>query len=275
MWMNKNEIHLRMKTKYLPFYISSILLLAFSLFSLTCHANQGNNNYIFKKVDHQQGLSNSAVLCLFQDDEGLMWFGTYDGVNCWDGKTMEIYRSDFSKDRTLSNNVIHSISQADDHCLWIDTHLGINRFSQKFKRVVGNYEFNGDYCIHSNAKGETWTIAEDGLYYFNTHHQNFIRTEKLVLPIDSMERRAFVGDDGTLWLFPLHSGQIHHYSLNSFATDSMSVKSSLEVENFHSKQIKTVFIKVESSILLILTTTCICTIFHARLKYIYAIYLHW
>ena len=241
MWMNKNEIHLRMKTKYLPFYISSILLLAFSLFSLTCHANQGNINYIFKKVDHQQGLSNSAVLCLFQDDEGLMWFGTYDGVNCWDGKTMEIYRSDFSKDRTLSNNVIHSISQADDHCLWIDTHLGINRFSQKFKRVVANYDFNGDYYIHSNAKGETWTIAEDGLYYFNTHHQNFIRTEKLVLPIDSMERRAFVGDDGTLWLFPLHSGQIHHYSLNSFATDSMSVKSSLEVENFHSKQIKTVF----------------------------------
>ena len=40
----------------------------------------------FRKVDYQQGLSNSAVLCLYQDKAGLMWFGTYDGVNCYDGK---------------------------------------------------------------------------------------------------------------------------------------------------------------------------------------------
>ncbi len=70
-----------------------------------------------------------------------MWFGTYDGVNCWDGKTMEVFRSDFSESKTLSNNVIHSISQADNSCLWISTHLGVNRFSQKARQVVANYDF--------------------------------------------------------------------------------------------------------------------------------------
>lgn len=58
-----------------------------------------------------------------------MWFGTYDGVNCYDSKGMEVFRSDFSADQTLSNNVIHSIQQADSSCLWITTHLGVNRFS--------------------------------------------------------------------------------------------------------------------------------------------------
>ena len=79
-------------------------------------ADNVKDAYLFQKVDYQQGLSNSAVLCLFQDNEGLMWFGTYDGVNCYDGKSMEVFRSDFSEQKTLSNNIIHSIQQADSSC---------------------------------------------------------------------------------------------------------------------------------------------------------------
>lgn len=100
------------------------------IYSLICQADGGKDSYIFRKVDYQQGLSNSAVLCLFQDNTGLMWFGTYDGVNCYDGRSMEVFRSDFSAPKALSNNVIHSIQQADNNCLWISTHLGINRLSQ-------------------------------------------------------------------------------------------------------------------------------------------------
>ena len=95
------------------------------IYSLICQADGGKDSYIFRKVDYQQGLSNSAVLCLFQDNTGLMWFGTYDGVNCYDGRSMEVFRSDFSAPKALSNNVIHSIQQADNNCLWISTHLGI------------------------------------------------------------------------------------------------------------------------------------------------------
>ena len=86
-------------------------------------ADNVKDAYLFQKVDYQQGLSNSAVLCLFQDNEGLMWFGTYDGVNCYDGKSMEVFRSDFSEQKTLSNNIIHSIQQADSSCLWITTSI--------------------------------------------------------------------------------------------------------------------------------------------------------
>ena len=96
------KIHLR----------AEILLVALFC-SLAGFAANDKDTYFFQKVDYQQGLSNSAVLCLFQDNEGLMWFGTYDGMNCYDGKSMEVFRTDFSEDKTLSNNVIHSIAQAD------------------------------------------------------------------------------------------------------------------------------------------------------------------
>ena len=99
-----------------------ILCLFTFISSLVCWADAGKDAYLFRKVDYQQGLSNSAVLCLYQDKAGLMWFGTYDGVNCYDGKGIEVFRSDFSMKKTLSNNVIHSIQQADSSCLWITTH---------------------------------------------------------------------------------------------------------------------------------------------------------
>lgn len=218
-----------------------IKLIALFIMMRSLAAIADNDTYFFSKVDYQQGLSNSAVLCLFQDNVGLMWFGTYDGVNCWDGKTMEVFRSDFSESKTLSNNVIHSISQADSSCLWISTHLGVNRFSQKTRQVVGNYDFSGDYYVHSNNLGNTWILAGDGIYYYNTKHQSFIRAQTSAPSMDNMEQRAFVTDDGVLWLFPLHTGQIQNYSLNAFGADSLSVKLSVSTNKFHSKAIEDIF----------------------------------
>lgn len=72
-----------------------LFLIALSVFSLNARADKGRETYFFRTVDYQQGLSNSAVMSIFQDNEGLMWFGTYDGANCYDGKNMEVFRSDF------------------------------------------------------------------------------------------------------------------------------------------------------------------------------------
>ena len=132
------------------------------IYSLICQADGGKDSYIFRKVDYQQGLSNSAVLCLFQDNTGLMWFGTYDGVNCYDGRSMEVFRSDFSAPKALSNNVIHSIQQADNNCLWISTHLGINRLSQDSRQVVGYYDFTDAWHQkHAVCGGRVVTVSDD------------------------------------------------------------------------------------------------------------------
>ena len=148
-----------MKTRLIVFLITVTT-------SLIAMADHGKETFLFRKVDYQQRLSNSAVLSLFQDNEGLMWFGTYDGVNCYDGKSMEVFRSDFSEQKTLSNNVIHSIQQADSSCLWITTHLGANRFSKDSRQVICNYEFSGDFVIHSNNAGNTWVLGYDWIAYY-------------------------------------------------------------------------------------------------------------
>ena len=222
-----------MKTHILPILISFLCI-----FHSLARNNGGADSYIFSKIDHQQGLSNSAVLCLFQDNEGLMWLGTYDGVNCYDGKGMEVFRSDFSEPRTLSNNVIHSIQQADSNYLWITTHLGANRFSKDSRQVSRNYEFGGDFVIHSNRIGNTWALGYDWIAYYNTFHQCFVRIPKPDIRMLKVDSRAFVGDDGELYLFPYESGDLYRFSLNAFDQDTLTTRLTVTPSRFHPKPIE-------------------------------------
>ncbi len=218
-----------------------ILIFIFMLNSLKSFADNEHSSYTFSKVDYQQGLSNSAVLCIFQDNYGLMWFGTYDGINCYDGKNMEVYRSDFSLNKTLNNNIISSIKQADNNSLWISTHLGVSRFSLTSRQVTANYEFPGDYSLYSNAKGNTWVIGSSWIRYYNINQKRFIEINRPNYKLNNLETRAYVADDGSLWIFPSGTGGAYHYKLNSFYKNSSSEKLTISYTSFHSDVIDYIY----------------------------------
>lgn len=221
--------------------IFSLLIFISSFCLFDCLAgNSEKDSYFFSKVGYQQGLSNSAVISVFQDSAGLMWFGTYDGVNCYDGKDMDVYRSDFSTN--LSNNVIYRIRQADNNCLWITTGAGQNRFSPALRKVVGTYELPSENCLHSNRNGNTWIIGYDWIRYYNTRYDRFVEVERPPMVIDNLTMRAFVTDDGKLWVFPNSStGEIYQFSVDSFDQDTLSVSPYIFTYAFHSKPIDYVY----------------------------------
>lgn len=85
----------------------------------------------FTHLGIQQGLSQSAVNCIFQDRRGFMWFGTQDGLNRFDGYTFTVFKHDPVNPRTLNDNFIYSIREDSAGTLWIGT-MGhpesLNRF---------------------------------------------------------------------------------------------------------------------------------------------------
>jgi ligand-binding sensor domain-containing protein len=51
------------------------------------------DNPTVKYVGIEHGLSNNSVLCVYQDYKGFMWFGTYDGLNRYDGYNFTVFRN--------------------------------------------------------------------------------------------------------------------------------------------------------------------------------------
>lgn len=86
-------------------------------------------------IDINDGLSNNSVNCIFQDHLGFMWFGTHDGLNCYDGTQFTTFRNHFKKNNSLPYNYIYSIAEDSDGRIWAATGQGVgiyDRFSRSF-----------------------------------------------------------------------------------------------------------------------------------------------
>lgn len=196
------------------------------------------DEYTLLSIGYTQGLSNSAVLSLYRDNEGFMWFGTYDGLNNFDGKTMDVYRTDMSVEKKLLNNVIYHVDGAHNDCLWISTNTGINCFSVKKRCVVGSYEmFKDDFILYSNRKGNTWVMDKDDVYYYNTLLHDFIKVHKKDKLFD--KELSFVDERGYLWLFSSDDNSVYRCHVDDFNKKN-PVFSTVRT-NIHQKKIEYTF----------------------------------
>jgi len=83
-----------LNTIYLRKAASILFLISFQLF--------GQNPHYFK-IDQSKGLPSNSVYDIFQDKEGMMWFGTNDGLCSYDGRKFKSYYCDNQISKSGSN----------------------------------------------------------------------------------------------------------------------------------------------------------------------------
>lgn len=76
-------------------------------------------------IGTREGLSNRYVTSIQQDNNGLMWIGTRNGLNCYDGYTFKRYFS-YTTDLQLSSAGVNTIQKMDNGALLIGTNTGLN-----------------------------------------------------------------------------------------------------------------------------------------------------
>jgi signal transduction histidine kinase/ligand-binding sensor domain-containing protein/DNA-binding NarL/FixJ family response regulator len=85
--------------------------------------------YPVRYLGIENGLSNNAVVNVYQDYKGFMWFGTYDGLNRYDGYKCKIYRNKIGDSTSLIDNGIYTIEGDANHQLWIGGRKGMSIFN--------------------------------------------------------------------------------------------------------------------------------------------------
>lgn len=84
----------------------------------------------FTYLGIENGLSNNSVTCITQDQSGFMWFGTYDGLNRYDGYGFKSFRNQLNNPRSLPDNRIMALAVDVFHKLWVGTRNGVARYDQ-------------------------------------------------------------------------------------------------------------------------------------------------
>lgn len=154
-------------------FVCKLLFLYISVF-ITFKV-QGQLNSDITRYSTQNGLSHDGVLCITRDQDGFMWFGTFDGINRFDGHNFVIYKSRPGDSSNLSSNKIRSIVEDKDAFLWIKTYDNkIYRFDKKTEKFLAISE--GPYKnlfqdliieeIVPDAKDGVWLLTEgQGLFH--------------------------------------------------------------------------------------------------------------
>lgn len=223
------------------------VLLTFLLTTICIKAGV-NDKYLIDNITSAHGLSNSAVLTIFQDSDGLMWFGTYDGLNCYDSKTMNVFRSKspYNEDFTFKSNIIHKICQADNQCLWVKTFLGLVRFSVVKREIEEIYADSENYLVYSNAKGDAWVVNGSELLYFNTKLKKFVSLGN-VIPDAEKCTQALVTDSGEIWLLYADSPNVICFKFPAFSTPTPgNVKLEKESIKLHNVPVSCYFVQYDS-----------------------------
>lgn len=125
----------------------------------------------FEHVSFTDGLVNSSVSSIAQDDAGFLWFGTQGGLQRYDGYGMLLYTAEPFNRNSLSNQLVQTMF-LDGTTMWIGTYTGLNRLDivhgdiARFTHVSGDVSTLSNNVVTSIARdggGSLWVATLDGL----------------------------------------------------------------------------------------------------------------
>lgn len=98
------------------------------IFLTTALAVRAGDDLRVNYLGIERGLSNNAVTSVYQDARGFLWFGTYDGLNRYDGYGFTVYRTVIGDPTSLPFNNIATIGGDGRGNLWVGGQKGIGIF---------------------------------------------------------------------------------------------------------------------------------------------------
>jgi ligand-binding sensor domain-containing protein/signal transduction histidine kinase/DNA-binding response OmpR family regulator len=164
--------------------IRRVFVIALQLCILSSFARLCAQTHSISYLGIEKGLSNNSVTTIFQDHYGLMWFGTYDGLNRYNGYEFKVFRNQVNDSVSLIHNRIVCITEDAAHHLWVGTKMGLSIFdpaTAKFSRL--QYQVRGssqgvniDFTINhleADRKGNMFiATAGKGLLYYELGAKN-------------------------------------------------------------------------------------------------------
>lgn len=161
-----------------------------------------------------QGLSQNSIQAIYKDSYGLMWFGTQDGLNKFDGYQVAVYKHIPKQPNSLPGNSILAICEDQETNIWVGTRKdGVSKFDRR-KQIFTNYKHdpkvgnslssNVVSSLMKDSEGNIWIGTETGLnrlnpktgiikrFYHNPSAKNSIS--------DSEVLSLFLDHEGNVWV---------------------------------------------------------------------------
>src|SRR5258707_440164 len=107
-----------------------------------------------------QGLSQTRVSQIVQDDRGFIWFGTQYGLDRYDGYEFKVYVHEAGRVNSLAGAFIYSLFKDRSGMLWIGCNRTLDRFDPRTKTFT-HYRIESQTDDPANLGGTVVHISQD------------------------------------------------------------------------------------------------------------------
>ena len=191
-----------MKNKILVIFLLSIL----SIYQLY--------GYNLRQINNFENLSNNSISSIFQSKNGLMWFGTCNGLNTYDGKNVEVFGNKEKSQVILSGSIIDKILETDPNTLWVQTYYGLDRIDLKRMKLIHYEMLNPQLLTDTDSNNNLFVIQSNNeIYYYSNVKCIFEKIklegiqfdEILSMYIDIKDKMWIINKDGTIDTYKIYS----------------------------------------------------------------------
>lgn len=152
----------------------------------------------FRHISIRDGLAQSSVQAIAQDQQGYMWFATQDGLQRYDGYDFVTYRHDPANPASLADNDINALCADRGGTLWIATsEVGLDRLDPGSDSFIHYQHRKSD--PDSLISDTVWTVMRD------------------------QQGHVWVGTDSGLDRLDVQTGRFRHYPIRSTRPNATNV----------------------------------------------------
>ena len=191
----------------------------FLLIALSClpSSARSGESPTFHHLTVNQGLSQGSVVCILQDRQGFMWFGTQDGLNRFDGYEFTVFKHSPADTTTLNDSFVITIAEDSSGTIFAGTlnkTEELNRFdpiTETFSRVsrdsvnLSHARIGAAFSSYQDPAGVRWSaVIGQGVTRFDrTTGKTTIFKDDPSDPASLLDNRVYsvFGDrTGTIWI---------------------------------------------------------------------------
>ena len=204
-------------------------LIIFSLISF----GYGQSDFSFRNISVKDGLAESTVKVIYEDHNGLMYLGTENGLDVYDGYEFNNYHMNSFDDNSIFGNKVSSISEDKKGNIWVGTELGVSVFDPRtrtFSRPINSKELNGNILedpetIIDDNYGNIWIkLSENGKIYkytdstqstscLNCNNNSELDSLKITVLFGDHSNTIWFGSESGLFSYDPKFDKINRYPL--------------------------------------------------------------
>ncbi|MEZ2336402.1 two-component regulator propeller domain-containing protein [Mucilaginibacter sp. RCC_168] len=195
----------------------------------------------FTSLTTKNGLSSNTVYTILKDKSGLLWFGTSDGLDKFDGSNVTVYNHDSTKPESIPGNEITSCLEDSKGRIWVGTSGGgiayYNRKTDNFVRFNGNGLWPSVNNISISAIGEDhfghiWIGYYWGLKIIDPSTgkitsltidpKSSINSRAILKIFEDRQKRMWIGTNNGLFLYNWKLHTFRHFRRDTADLHSLS-----------------------------------------------------